>query len=39
MLKAYKKLTDSFDEVPRVIMSPSASSAGSPQCLDPTFGW
>jgi hypothetical protein len=39
MLEAYQELTDSFDDVPRVIISPCASSAGSPQCLDPTFGW
>ena len=39
MLEAYQELTDSFDEVPRVIISPCASSAGSPQCLDPTSGW
>jgi hypothetical protein len=34
-----QELTDSFDVVPRVIISPWASSAGSPECLEPTFGW
>lgn len=33
------QLTYIFEVVPRVIMSPLASSIGSPQCLLPESGW